>query len=148
MAQWVLSVAGIAILSVLADIVLPNGSSRKYVKTVIGIVVTLVVAQPVFSLFSGNGFLADYREKKSQLTPQQSYLDYVENCKDADAEAIRAAFVSADFASPSVTFSVQTRQFTVKFAEARSPELEEKAKSALALAEPKYPAVFHWNNSE
>lgn len=47
MGQWVVTVAGIAILSVLCDIVLPDGDTRKYVKTVVGIVVTLVMLQPI-----------------------------------------------------------------------------------------------------
>lgn len=148
MAQWVLSVAGIAILSVLADIILPNGSCRKYIKTVIGVVVTLVVAQPVFSLFGGNGFLSDYREKQSQLTPQQSYLDFVENCKDADTAEIRAALTSAEFAAPSVTFSAKSCRYTVTFTEEYTPERETRAKAALAAVGPKYPAVFCWNNTE
>lgn len=148
MAQWVLSVAGIAILSVLADIILPNGSCRKYIKTVIGVVVTLVVAQPIFSLFGGNGFIADYREKQSQLAPQESYLTFVENCKDVDTGQIHASLVSADFLSPSVTFSAKDCRYTVTFTEQYTAERETRAKAAVSAVAPKYTVVFCWNNTE
>jgi len=148
LAQWVLSVAGIAILSVLADIILPNGQNRKYIKTVIGFVVTLVVAQPVFALLNGGGLSAFYHEKESQLAPQQSYLDYLENSKGADTTKIRAALVSADFDSPTVTFSAKTCRYTVTLTEARTAELETRAKTAIAAVETKFPADLRWNNTE
>ncbi len=148
MAQWVLSVAGIAILSVLADIILPNGQNRKYIKTVIGFVVTLVVAQPVFALLNGDGLSAFYHEKESQLAPQQSYLTFVENSKDADTAKIRAALVSADFTAPTVTFSAKTCRYTVTLSEPHTPEREARAKAAIAAVETKFPAELHWNNTE
>ena len=36
-------------LTVLCDVILPVGQTKKYVKTVIGIVVTLVVVQPLLN---------------------------------------------------------------------------------------------------
>lgn len=148
MTQWLLSVAGIAILSVLSDIVLPNGVCRKYIKTVVAIVVTLVVAQPVFSLVSGKGFFADYREKQSVFSPQESYLAYVETMNEADVNGVYAALVAADFQKPQVTFSANKKQYAITFSEARSSELERRAEVALKSAEVKFPAVFYWSNTE
>lgn len=148
MAQWVLSVAGIAILSVMADVILPNGQNRKYIKTVIGVVVTLVVAQPVVSFFGGEGLTAFYREKESRLAPQQGYLTFVENGKNADTAKIRAALVSADFTAPTVTFSAKTCRYTVNLTEARTQELEAAAYAAIAAVETKFPADLRWNNTE
>ena len=51
MQQWVLSVAGIALLTVLCDVILPVGQTKKNIKTVIGIVETLVVVQPLLNFF-------------------------------------------------------------------------------------------------
>lgn len=80
MGQWVVTVAGIAILAVLCDIILPDGQTRKYVKTVIGVVVTLVMIQPVINFangsFSANGNISsDY----ANVEIQQSYLDMVDD---------------------------------------------------------------------
>ena len=78
MGQWVVSVAGIVILSVLCDVILPDGQTRKYIKTVIGIVVTVVMLQPIINLAS-NIFNVEesYSFPASTVEVQQSYLDMV-----------------------------------------------------------------------
>lgn len=80
MAQWVVTVAGIAILSILCDVVLPEGQTRKYIKTVIGIVVTIVMIQPlvgiVGNLHDTEGAISSDRP---QVQIQQSYLDATED---------------------------------------------------------------------
>lgn len=79
MGQWVITVAGIAILSVLCDVILPEGKTRKYIKTVVGVVVTVVMLQPIIiftsnALNGANSNLDDH----NTLSVQQSYLDMVE----------------------------------------------------------------------
>ena len=79
MGQWVVSVAGIAILAVLCDIILPDGQTRKYIKTVIGVVVTVVMIQPVINLIGGappfDGIKSD---NYTNMQIQQSYIEMVE----------------------------------------------------------------------
>lgn len=41
------TIVGIALLSVLCDVILPDGSTKKYIRTVTGVVVTLVVVKCV-----------------------------------------------------------------------------------------------------
>ena len=81
MGQWVLTVAGIAVLSVLCDIVLPQGQTRKYVKTVMGVVITFAIVQPLFGFLGGDITVSD-----SFTTPalQQQYLDNAENRAQAE----------------------------------------------------------------
>lgn len=74
MAEWVLSVAGIAILSVICDVILPEGETRKYIRTVFGIAVTLVIVQPVVGLLSGN---TTWDSPVQQQPLQQSYVESV-----------------------------------------------------------------------
>ena len=79
MGQWVVTVAGIAILAVLCDIVLPEGQTRKYIKTVIGVVVTLVMIQPLVNFIGGSSIAADGTFGNTfDVEIQQSYLDMVE----------------------------------------------------------------------
>ena len=75
MGKWVVTVAGIAILSVLCDVILPEGQTRKYVKTVFGVVVSLVIIQPLVGLFAQgvNGSLYD----NDSVLPQDQYLESV-----------------------------------------------------------------------
>ena len=75
MGKWVVTVAGIAILSVLCDVILPEGQTRKYVKTVFGVVVSLVIVQPLIGLFS-EGFQGVFVDDEN-ITPQQQYIESV-----------------------------------------------------------------------
>ena len=72
MKQWVMGVAGIALLAVLCDVVLPDGKTKKFVKTAIGIVVTYVVVSPLLKLAPQNVWW-----QSEQVQPQQQYLQYV-----------------------------------------------------------------------
>ena len=80
MGKWVVTVAGIAILSVLCDVILPEGQTRKYVKTVFGVVVSLVIIQPLIGLFS-NGFELGSAGSDG-ISPQTQYLESVANRKN------------------------------------------------------------------
>ena len=77
MGKWVVTVAGIAILSVLCDVILPEGQTRKYVKTVFGVVVSLVIIQPLVGLFS-SGFEAVF-DSDDSVQAQDRYLESVYN---------------------------------------------------------------------
>lgn len=77
MGQWVLTVTGIAILAVLCDIILPDGQTRKYIKTVIGIVVTLVMIQPIVGFVGGSLVFDENNIDNSGTQIQQPYLDAV-----------------------------------------------------------------------
>lgn len=79
MGQWVVTVAGIAILSVLCDVILPDGETRKYVKTVVGIIVTLVMLQPIVNFAAQPTQFSIYSSNKSEAVVQQSYLDMVQD---------------------------------------------------------------------
>ena len=48
---WLLSVAGIIILSVLAELVLPEGQVNKYIKVIFSFVIILVIISPLPKLF-------------------------------------------------------------------------------------------------
>ena len=75
MGKWVITVAGIAILSVLCDVILPEGQTRKYVKTVFGVVVSLVIIQPLVGLFSDG--LQSVIGDGDSVAPQEQYLESV-----------------------------------------------------------------------
>ena len=81
MGQWVVTVAGIAILSVLCDVILPEGQTRKYVKTVFGIVVTLVIVQPIVGLLDGD---FDLWNTETETELQQQYLADIEDRQNAE----------------------------------------------------------------
>ena len=81
MAYWVISVSGIAILSVLCDVILPEGEMRKYIKTVFGIVVTLVIIQPII-MFVSRGASAPQADVGTDIEIQQQYLQSSDKRKE------------------------------------------------------------------
>ena len=92
MGQWVVTVAGIAILSVLCDVILPEGQTRKYVRTVLGIVVTLVIVQPIVGLLDGD---FDLWNTETETEVQQQYLAHVEDRQNAEvARSVQTLLLS------------------------------------------------------
>ena len=61
---WVLSIVGIVLLTLVVDIVLPEGQTGKYIKSVLSIITVFVIASPVPTLLSGDidvsGVMSDY----------------------------------------------------------------------------------------
>lgn len=84
MGYWVVTVAGMAILSVLCDVILPEGQTRKYVKTVFGIVVSLVIIQPIVGLFNGD-FMLQF-PSNSSVEMQDDYLNNVSSRMSENAK--------------------------------------------------------------
>ncbi len=145
MKQWVLSVAGIAILSVIADVILPNGQTRKYIKTVIGVVVTMVLAQPIFSLLN----VENYKNlTQNQMQIQQQYLQYVEEWSSQNEQSVlENALISAGFNQPEISV-LSTDNYVVTFSESYTAELLTKAKNDVSLLQCDCVVTFLWNNSE
>ncbi|MGI6705471.1 MAG: stage III sporulation protein AF [Clostridia bacterium] len=49
--NWIVNLVVVILLSVLVDIILPNGSMRKYAKFVLGIMIIFVVMSPIIAAF-------------------------------------------------------------------------------------------------
>ncbi len=115
MAYWVISVSGIAILSVLCDVILPEGEMRKYIKTVFGIVVTLVIIQPIV-MFVSRGASAPQAGGGTDIEIQQQYLQSSDKRKETyeisnlaqimQANGIDVTDISADKSSGTLFVTV------------------------------------------
>lgn len=51
---WLLSIAGVSILSVLVDVILPNGQTNKYIKGIFAFCMILVIISPIPKLIDKN----------------------------------------------------------------------------------------------
>lgn len=71
MSGWVMSITAIAILSMLCDVILPEGAIKKYARTVFGVVVTLVIVQSLV------GFIGQFAENSNDVAVQQAFIDSV-----------------------------------------------------------------------
>lgn len=145
MKQWILSVAGVAVLSVLCEIILPSGKTKKYVKTVMGVVVTLALAQPLFSLF---GTVSQGNVLEKEISPQRQYLNYVQNTQAQDVQNLQNALQVAGFSNAEVAFDTANLRYVANLRQNFSDEQLQKAQNAARLAKVKYKVEFCWNNTE
>ena len=54
MSSWILSIAGVCILSVVIDLILPSGQTSKYIKNIFGYIIVLVIIWPLPAIVKGN----------------------------------------------------------------------------------------------
>ena len=73
---WLLSIAGVVILSVLAEFVLPEGQINKYTKVIFSFVILLVIIMPLPKLL-GKDFDISQFLGGSKDTLQEEYLEQV-----------------------------------------------------------------------
>ena len=144
MAKWVVTVAGIAILSVLCDVILPEGQTRKYVKTVFGVVVTLIIVQPVIQLFNG-GISGIYTAADGNIETQQQYIQNVQDRKTDNAlKSIRTLLDENDLTVESITVSDAEQTVNVQLNIAYSANAEKKVKTVVSAYFPNYNIITVW----
>lgn len=51
---WIISIVGIVMLTLIVDIIIPDGQTNKYIKSIMAIVTVFVIASPIPSLISGD----------------------------------------------------------------------------------------------
>ena len=69
---WLLSIAGIVILSVLAELVLPEGQMNKYTKVIFSFIILLVIIMPFPKLFGKDFDISEFFNSETSL--QEDYL--------------------------------------------------------------------------
>ena len=88
--RWVMSIAGAAVLGVLVDLVMTEGSTKKYIKSIMSIIMLFIILSPIPALlnnnwdysqfFSGNDIQADQKIVDNVNSQQISLLeDSLEN---------------------------------------------------------------------
>lgn len=83
MENWAISVVGTVLLTVLADVILPDGQTNKYVKTALSVVVILAMLAPVVKIADGSlSFVSDDK----QYQAQSQYLYMVEQKQESEIE--------------------------------------------------------------
>ena len=106
MTSWIISVCGIALLSVLVDVILPDGKMQKYVQVVVGIVLTFALLSPISRIFaekSSSNISIDNNFAENTFL-QQEFLDGIEAQKNlARIRQVEQAISSVAIANASVS---------------------------------------------
>ncbi len=70
---WILSIAGISILSVLIDLFLPNGETNSHIKTVFNYVIIFVIIAPLPALIKSD-FDTSSLFTETEIVLQEDYI--------------------------------------------------------------------------
>ena len=142
MGQWVVTVAGIAIISVLCDVILPEGQTRKYIKTVFGVVVTLVIVQPIIGLFDGGNFSFG---GDGSAGIQDKYIESVESRQNKNAaDSIKLLLKYKDISVSTVEVSEWDKRVTLQLDETYSKRLEDIVELVVSSYLPDYEIITIW----
>ena len=145
MGQWVVTVAGIAILSVLCDVILPDGQTRKYVKTVFGVVVSLVIISPIVTLFS-NGINADIVDSDT-VSAQQGYLDSVAERQNKLAiSAVKQQLEGKGVSVKSIRLNSDGDKLTLELATFFSDDVSDTVERVVKTHFPNVESVIIWGS--
>lgn len=68
---WIMSIVGVAVLTLLVDILVPEGETSKYIKSVFAILTVLIIASPLPKLFSSEFVFEDFFGET-----EAAYVDY------------------------------------------------------------------------
>lgn len=73
LSAWIMSIAGVICLSVLVELVLPNGQMNKYIKGIFSFIIILVIVSPIPKLLHKN-FDFSSMFGTSEIKVQEDYL--------------------------------------------------------------------------
>ena len=80
MTAWILSIAGISVVSVLVDLILPSGQTAKYIKNIFAFITIFVIISPLPKLLSGDVKIDDIFESE-EIILQEDFLYQVNRDK-------------------------------------------------------------------
>ncbi len=115
--QWLLSIAGIICLSVVVELILPDGQINKYIKSIMSFLVTLVIIMPLPKLLNSNKDYSGFLDYENSIEVDQDYLyqlnlDKANSIKMDIEDDIRAlgyknvsVYISCDIFESQMTFS-------------------------------------------
>lgn len=112
-AAWGLSLLGIAVITTVAEMLLPNGKTRKVICSVAATVAVLVIVTPIPSLLK-NGF--DVNFEWSDVPTDDAYLSYVEGYKSDVVESAVKQYLREKGYDDELEIKVELDGFAVKSA--------------------------------
>lgn len=72
--SWILSIAGVCVLGVLVDLILPSGQTKKYIKGIFAFITVLVVISPLPSLVNSNFSLSTIFGDEQTIVIQEDFI--------------------------------------------------------------------------
>ncbi len=146
MTSWIVSVCGIALLSVLVDVILPDGKMQKYVQVVVGVVLTFALLSPISRLFSKkySSTISVDNYFYENIPLQQEFLDGIEVQTNL-ARVQKVEQVISSLAIPNTTITMQFNGYILVEVQCNKQTLQ-VLQSALSVVESKIMILWSENN--
>ena len=105
MSSWILSIAGICLLSVVIDLILPDGSMNSHIKRVFSYIIVLAVLMPFANLIKG-GFNLEDVFSEVEINIQDDFIYNINQAKlDSWLEEINEAINNKKIVGVTVSIS-------------------------------------------
>lgn len=80
MGQWLISITAVVALSVLLDIIVPEGEINKYIKGIFALITIFVIISPIASLINSNYSFEDtLNNNNNTFQIDNSFVDYTKD---------------------------------------------------------------------
>lgn len=88
--SWVISITGIVLLGLVADVMLPEGKINKYIKSIFAIITVFVIVLPLPSFFNSFSQTSDVFFNENQIFLDEYFLDKLKEERQSEKEAMLA----------------------------------------------------------
>ncbi len=90
--SWAEQVIIAVIIATILEMILPNGNSKKYIKTVIGIYILYTIISPVITLVTGSKLQVDYSKYEEYFTSTEEYKSLENEFNNVTANSIESTY--------------------------------------------------------
>lgn len=87
---WLKSIVLIILLATFVDILLPSQTMQRYVKTVIGLFILLILLQPLFSIFQKEGSINEQLAKAMRQSSSSGLNLFASDAKQANSATMQS----------------------------------------------------------
>ena len=112
MSGYILSILGIVLLGIIIDVIIPNGSINKYIKSIYAIFVVAVIISPLSKVLNQEH---DFSIKYDDFEISQDLLNYIYNARVDNLEVDMTKVLEHDGISGiviNINFSSENNQLT------------------------------------
>ena len=77
LSAWVLSIVGIVVLTLMVDIIIPEGKTGKYIKGVFAMLTVFVIAMPLPKIFNSEFDLEEFLQQNTSASADYENIYYM-----------------------------------------------------------------------
>lgn len=77
LSAWVLSIVGIVVLTLMIDIIIPEGKTGKYIKGVFAMLTVFVIAMPLPKIFNSDFDLSEFLKENTATSVDYEVLENI-----------------------------------------------------------------------